>query len=363
MKIYATNGTAAAIAALGIDVTVVNKLGDDDSELRLLAENKLGHHRLHGRVLAQRVRRLHHAAPAGAPVLGGLPDLAGHGQRARGHRRLADTACSTPSSSTSTTCAPSGRKSPSPRCRPAATTTSILTTATAASPAPSRWPSASCDRHRGIGGDGIVLIEQSDRRRRQNAHLQPRRQRGPHGGQLHPLRGEVSVRQRARQKGKNEDRNGQRRQDAAASTTYGNERAQRFGRHGQGVAEPVGRARHPRRPRRCVDRPVVIGGREYRITCVSMGNPHCVVFCDRVDAVDVETVGPQFENAPTSSPSASTPSSSRVVNRRTLKMRVWERGNGETLACGTGACAAVVAAVENGYCDAGRGHHRQGARR
>ena len=101
-----------------------------------------------------------------------------------------------------------------------------------------------------------------------------------------------------------------------------------------------------------LDRPVVIGGREYRINCVSMGNPHCIVFCDRVDAVDVETVGPQFENADIF-PERVNAEFVRVVNRRTLKMRVWERGNGETLACGTGACAAVVAAVENGYCDAG----------
>ena len=83
-----------------------------------------------------------------------------------------------------------------------------------------------------------------------------------------------------------------------------------------------------------------------------MGNPHCVVFCPRVDAVDVETVGPQFENADIF-PERVNAEFVRVVNRRTLKMRVWERGNGETLACGTGACAAVVAAVENGYCDAG----------
>jgi len=99
-----------------------------------------------------------------------------------------------------------------------------------------------------------------------------------------------------------------------------------------------------------IDYPAVIGGKEYRITCCSMGNPHCVVFCDRVDGVDISTVGPQFENAPIF-PERINTEFIRVVNRSTIKMRVYERGNGETFACGTGACAAVVAAVENGYCD------------
>jgi carbamoyl-phosphate synthase large subunit len=94
----------------------------------------------------------------------------------------------------------------------------------------------------------------------------------------------------------------------------------------------------------------VIGGQERRITCVDMGNPHCVVFCDRVDAVDIEHVGPLFENAPCF-PERINTEFIRVVNPRTIKMRVWERGSGETLACGTGACAAVVAAAANGLCD------------
>ena len=84
-----------------------------------------------------------------------------------------------------------------------------------------------------------------------------------------------------------------------------------------------------------------------------MGNPHCAVFCDRVDAVDIETVGPQFENAPLFPERIST-EFIRVVNPGLIKMRVWERGSGETMACGTGACAAVVAAVANGYCSMDR---------
>jgi carbamoyl-phosphate synthase large subunit len=101
-----------------------------------------------------------------------------------------------------------------------------------------------------------------------------------------------------------------------------------------------------------VDYPVVISGRPYKITCVDVGNPHCVVFCPRVDAVDVEYIGPKFEHAPYF-PERINTEFIRVLNPNTIKMRVWERGSGETLACGTGACAAVAAAVANGYCAKG----------
>ncbi len=100
---------------------------------------------------------------------------------------------------------------------------------------------------------------------------------------------------------------------------------------------------------RVISRPVTIENREYKITCVSMGNPHCVVFCGNPDLVDLETVGPEIENAKIFPERVNTEFVS-VLNAHTLKMRVWERGSGETLACGTGACAAVVAAVENGFC-------------
>jgi carbamoyl-phosphate synthase large subunit len=99
--------------------------------------------------------------------------------------------------------------------------------------------------------------------------------------------------------------------------------------------------------------PTNVAGGRYRITCVSMGNPHCVVFSDQfgepIDTLDLEAIGPKFENDPIFPERVNT-EFIKVLNRTTLKMRVWERGSGETFACGTGACAAVVAAVENGYC-------------
>ena len=101
-----------------------------------------------------------------------------------------------------------------------------------------------------------------------------------------------------------------------------------------------------------IDYPTKIGGKNYNITCVNMGNPHCVVFCDNTDAVHIENIGPQFENAPIFPERVNT-EFIRVVSPNMIKMRVYERGNGETYACGTGACAAAVAAVLNGKCPKG----------
>lgn len=98
---------------------------------------------------------------------------------------------------------------------------------------------------------------------------------------------------------------------------------------------------------RVVGRKIEAGGAVYAVTCVSMGNPHCVVFVDDPDALDLEKTGPAFENHPLFPDRVNT-EFIKVVDGQTLRMRVWERGAGETLACGTGACAAAVAAVMNG---------------
>jgi carbamoyl-phosphate synthase large subunit len=98
-----------------------------------------------------------------------------------------------------------------------------------------------------------------------------------------------------------------------------------------------------------VGKTVTVDGKNYDVTLVNVGNPHCVIFCDKVDAVDVEAVGTAFE-ASEYFPEGINTEFIRVVNAVTLKMRVWERGSGETWACGTGACAAVVAAVLGGHC-------------
>lgn len=102
-----------------------------------------------------------------------------------------------------------------------------------------------------------------------------------------------------------------------------------------------------------VDQPLSLPCGEYKITCVSMGNPHCVTFIENSPKeLDLEKIGVQFEHN-TIFPERVNTEFIRVIDSKTLEMRVWERGSGETLACGTGACASVAAAVKTGICKAG----------
>jgi diaminopimelate epimerase len=101
-----------------------------------------------------------------------------------------------------------------------------------------------------------------------------------------------------------------------------------------------------------VDQPVVVNGETYRMTCVSMGNPHAVIFMPvgTIANLDLERIGTHFEHHEIF-PNRVNTEFVEVVDSHTLNMRVWERGSGETLACGTGTCASVVASVLNGYCN------------
>ena len=100
---------------------------------------------------------------------------------------------------------------------------------------------------------------------------------------------------------------------------------------------------------RVLNEPLEIDGVEYGVTLVNMGNPHCVVFADP-DTVEIEKLGKKFEHSAVFPDRVNT-EFVKVIGKNKLKMRVWERGSGETYACGTGACAAAVAAVLNGFCD------------
>jgi len=99
---------------------------------------------------------------------------------------------------------------------------------------------------------------------------------------------------------------------------------------------------------KAVSVPLIIENSEYAITCVSMGNPHAVVFTKGIDQLNLTELGPKFENNALF-PRRTNTEFIEILDRSTLKMRVWERGSGETLACGTGACASLVAAVLNGH--------------
>jgi len=207
-----------------------------------------------------------------------------------------------------------------------------------------------CDRHYGIGGDGIVLIEKSDIADAKMRIFNKDGSEGKMAGNSIRCVGKYLY-----------DNHYVNSENITIETASGVKKLKLYIFSGKVRSVSVDMGKAELDPEKIpvklngeavINRPVQIGGKEYNITCVSVGNPHCVVFCDRVDAVDIEKVGPLFENN-SLFPERVNTEFVRVVNKSTLKMRVWERGNGETFACGTGACAAVVAAVENGFCKKG----------
>ena len=101
---------------------------------------------------------------------------------------------------------------------------------------------------------------------------------------------------------------------------------------------------------RIISEPLLIEGREFRVTCVSMGNPHCVIFLNETENWPIEKWGPKFEHHAVF-PNRTNTEFAKVIDRQHIRMRVWERGSGETMACGTGACATLAAGVLNGLTD------------
>ena len=204
-----------------------------------------------------------------------------------------------------------------------------------------------CQPHYGIGADGIVLIEKSVKA---DAKMRIFNKDGSEG----KMAGN-SIRCVAKYL---YDNDYIRSEFMNIETASGVHRIRVYIRDGQvnTVAVDMGKASFDVKslPALCdsdtmIDYPLEIGGKKYNVTCVSVGNPHCVVFTDSVNNIKTEETGPKFERAEIF-PERINTEFVRVVNPTTLRMRVWERGNGETLACGTGACAAVAAAVANGYC-------------
>ena len=207
-----------------------------------------------------------------------------------------------------------------------------------------------CDRHYGIGGYGIVLLEKSDVADVKMRMFNRDGSEGSMAGSCIRCTGKYLY-----------DKGIVKNEKIKVETASGIKDLELYISNGRVSLVSVDMGRAMLLPsevpcslnlQRAVNVPVDIGGSTYSITCLSMGNPHCVVFCDRVDGVDIEKTGPLFEHSPIF-PSGVNTEFVRVVNESTLKMRVWERGSGETMACGTGACAAAVAAVLNGFCKKG----------
>ena len=205
------------------------------------------------------------------------------------------------------------------------------------------------DRHYGIGGDGIVLIEKSDVA---DAKMRIFNQDGSEGQMAgNAIR---CVAKYLYEKGivKNAEMTIETMSGVRDVKVYSFGGVVTSASADLGTVELRGECiPSVWKGERIVNQPMEIDGKMYHVTLVNLGNPHCVIFCDKVDDVPVETLGPRIENSEYF-PAKTNVEFIRVVNESTVKMRVWERGNGETWACGTGAAAAAVACILNGLCKA-----------
>lgn len=207
------------------------------------------------------------------------------------------------------------------------------------------------DRHYGVGGDGVVLIYRSDIA---DAKMRMFNMDGSEGG----MSGNA-----IRCVGKYlYDIKGIRKKNLKIETISGVKTLFLITKDGKAARVSVDMGRPELKPERIpvkqsgnmvIAYPLQVGDTEYEVTCLSMGNPHCVVFQKNVDILDLETIGPLFENHQFFPERVNT-EFVQILDEKTIKIRVWERGNGETMACGTGACAAVVAATLNGFLQKGK---------
>jgi len=217
-------------------------------------------------------------------------------------------------------------------------------------PSPEKHAAAISDRHFGIGGDGIILIQPSEKAdaymRMFNADASEGRMCGN------------AIRCVAKYL---YDNNIVKKTEMFIETLSGVKKlGLTLDTSGKVSAARVDMGKYELAPERIpailpgkdiIARSVRAGDMDYNITCVSMGNPHAVIFMDNISDLDLKITGPLFEKHPIFPEGVNT-EFVRVADENTLEMRVWERGSGETLACGTGACASAVAAILNGFCPA-----------
>ena len=201
------------------------------------------------------------------------------------------------------------------------------------------------DRHFGIGGDGIVLIGPSENADARMRMFNADGSEGNMCGNAIRCVGKYLY-----------DRGMVHKLSLKIETRSGIKALQLKLKDGQVETVQVEMGRPGLRPQdipvllpgdRVLGRLVELGGAQRRISCISMGNPHCVIFCPKVDVLDLASLGPACERDPLFPERVNTEFVEVCAPQR-LKMRVWERGSGETWACGTGACASAVAAVEAG---------------
>ena len=348
-KLYATDGTAHEIEQLGTSVEVVGKLGQDNKVFQMLEDGRIDYVILTGSTEPNYIRdfiRLNHrCVQLGIPCLTSL-DTA---------NALTDILASRYTQQNTELIDICHLRSERQKLKFAKMQTCgndyiFLENFRGEITCPESLCVSFCDRHYGVGADGIILMERSEQA---DARMRMFNSDGSEGAMAgNALRCMCKYLY---------DFGLVRKEEMTIETGKGVKTVKLYTTNGKVTSACVdmGRAtldtaalRFTIPEKTVVDYPVRIAGRPYNITCVDVGNPHCVVFCPRVDAVDIDFIGPRFEHAPYF-PERINTEFIRVVNPSTIKMRVWERGSGETMACGTGACAAVVAAVANGLCSKG----------
>jgi len=346
MKIYATKETAKAIEGLGTTVTSVNSIDQSDDVYRLIENEQINYIVYTGTLFDSSLKdyiELHRRALQHSIVCLTSLDTA---------NALADIIVSRYNQQNTELVDINHMKTERSRLRFAKMQGTgddyiFIENFDGRITCPESLSLSMCDRHYGIGAYGIVLMEKSDVADAKMRIFNRDGSEGKMAGNCIRCVGKYLY-----------DNNLVHSENITVETGSGIRSLKLYTRNGKvstvcvdmGPASILSRNIPTTIPaERVINYPLSVGGKTYNVTCVSMGNPHCVVFTDYVDGVKVKTIGPMFENAP-EFPERINTEFVRVVNPNTIKMRVWERGNGETLACGTGACAAAVAAVENGFC-------------
>ena len=343
-KLYATDGTAREISHLGTDVEIVGKLGRDSRVFKLLENGDIDYVILTGSMepeyIKDFIRLNHRCVQLGIPCLTSLDTAAALtdilASRYNQHNTELIDICHLRESR---------EKLKFAKMETCGNDHIFLENFDGKITCPESLCVSLCDRHHGVGADGIVLMEKSDVA---DAKIKMYNADGSEG---------FMAGNALRSMGKYLYDNGIVAKDVMTIETEKGIKTvelHTIGGKANSATVDMGRASLDVSELNlgvdtAIDHPITVDGTEYRVTCVDLGNPHCVVFCDRVDRVKVGEIGPKFEHAQYFPDRVNT-EFIRVVNPTTIKMRVWERGSGETLACGTGACAAVVAAVENGLC-------------
>ncbi len=344
---YATKGTAKVINDLGIDCAVVDRLSATDTVIKLMDEGKIDYIVYTGKTdmesINDFIRLHHHAILLGITVLTAL-DTA---------NALADIIASKFTEDNTELVDINALRTEKLKL----SFTKMQSCGNDYIVFDNRDGKITCPEsiavnyvlpHYGIGGDGIALIENSDVADAKMRVFNKDGSEAPQGGNAIRCIGKYLY-----------EKGIVRKNEMKIETAKGvcDVKVYSFGGKVNSASVNLGKAELAGKKIPCVwDEESIVGkiinvaGLDYKATLVNVGNPHCVIFSDKVDAINVAAIGPEFENCEYF-PEGINTEFVRVVNRVTIKMRVWERGSGETWACGTGACAAVVAAVLAGHCE------------